>query len=154
MLSILGVLLTVFSIAIAVNYGGQYYEEAREEAELGVAYNAIEQTQIAMSAYKATYLKQADNIDTLIAAGLMDETPRLKGMTFKPTWSSYKYSGRWTKGIVITDVPRAACELHNEKVGFIDAEGGKPADVFQATGCYTSGPDMTTGSIFSLLDRN
>tara|TARA_B100000378_G_scaffold205498_1_gene168777 strand:+ start:446 stop:922 length:477 start_codon:yes stop_codon:yes gene_type:complete len=153
MLSILGVLLAVISTAIAVNYGGFYYEEVREEAELAAAYNAIEQTKIAMDSFQAIYLRPAVNIEELVNANMMNEMPHLNSMRFKETWSSYRYNNVWTKAIVVLDVPLAACEIHNEKVGFVNEANGKPADVYQPSGCYTGNDESETGILYTLIDR-
>lgn len=152
-LSILGVLLAAISTVIAVDYGGDYYEDVRSEAELAAAYNGWEQVRIAMDAYKSQYLVQADDIATLVSAGLLDEAPRMNSMEFRPSWASYKYNGVWTKGMVYTDVPLNICTEHNVRTGFEDTHTGKPATVTTTSGCYTSSPDADDGIMFDLIDR-
>lgn len=152
MLSVLGVLLATITAVLAIDYGGEYYQEVRQEAELASGMNALEQTKTAMDAYKMQYLRDAASINDLIAVGLMDEMPHLQGkMEFKSTWSSYRYNGLWQKGVVLTSVPPEICELHNDRVGFINGFTGKPADVTLPTGCYSSG-EGTNGVIFLLID--
>lgn len=152
-LSILGVLLAAISTVIAVDYGGDYYDEVRTEAELAAAYNGLEQLRIAMDAYKSQYLDEAEDIEALVTAGLLNEAPRLKNMDFRSTWASFKSNGVWTKGMVISNVPLSICRAHNERTGFVDAQSGKPADVPTSTGCFTSSPDAEVGVIFELIDR-